>query len=228
MTAAFEETTVLALHEPSCLTSHDGSIVRGAGGRSTSFAAAALRGAAAAGPNTHVIVTHLHLAPAALAYIARGASLTTMLCGIEAWQPVTRMQCAALSRAMRLIAISNFTRDRFKAANPRFADRDVDVCHLGVEPSASDGVMPAASPAALIVGRMARDERYKGHDLLLDIWREVAAAVPGAALRIVGDGDDRARLEQKAESLGLAGQVTFFGRLDDDALRGVPSAAPRS
>ena len=47
-------------------------------------------------------------------------------------------------------------------------------------------------PSALIVGRMAVDERYKGHDALLEIWRDVAAAVPGAVLRIVGDGDDRA------------------------------------
>ena len=51
---------------------------------------------------------------------------------------------------------------------------------------------------------MAGDERYKGHDALLEIWRDVVAAVPGASLRVVGDGDDRQRLERKAAELDLA------------------------
>jgi phosphatidylinositol alpha-1,6-mannosyltransferase len=84
--------------------------------------------------------------------------------------------------------------------------------------------MPAAvraaggPPSALIVGRMAVDERYKGHDALLEIWPEVAAAVPGAVLRIVGDGDDRPRLQQKAAALSLGNQVVFLGRVSDERL----------
>jgi phosphatidylinositol alpha-1,6-mannosyltransferase len=180
--------------------------------------ASALRSAASADRRTRVIVTHLHLAPAALAFSARGASLTTMLCGVEAWRPVSRLQRAALDRAAQLIAISRFTREGFQHANPRFVGRVVDVCHLGVEPLAGGDQAPAGPPSALIVGRMAGDERYKGHDPLLEIWRDVAAAVPGASLRIVGDGDDRARLEHKAATLELGDRVRFLGRLDDQAL----------
>ena len=43
--------------------------------------------------------------------------------------------------------------------------------------------------------------------------------MPGAVLRIVGDGDDRPRLEQKAAALDLGAQIVFLGRLDDAALR---------
>jgi phosphatidylinositol alpha-1,6-mannosyltransferase len=168
---------------------------------------------------TRVIVTHLHLAPAALAFAARGASLTTMLCGVEAWTLVSRPQRAALEHAARLIAISRYTRDGFQQANPRFAARAIEVCHLGVEPLADMEAAPAVPPSALIVGRMASDERYKGHDALLEIWPDVGAAVPGASLRIVGDGDDRARLEDKAVSLALGDRVTFLGRVDDEALQ---------
>jgi phosphatidylinositol alpha-1,6-mannosyltransferase len=217
VTATFADVTVLALHEPPTVTHLDGARVSGAGGHRSRFVATALRRAASADRHTTVIVTHLHLAPAALAFAARGASVTTMLCGVEAWQPVSRLQRAALDRA-RLIAISRFTRDRFHTANPHFAGRAVDVCHLGVEPLAAAEPAAGGAATALIVGRMAGDERYKGHDPLLEIWREVAAAVPGAALRIVGDGDDRPRLERKAASLGLADQATFLGALDDDAL----------
>jgi len=144
--------------------------------------------------------------------------VTALLCGVEAWKPISRLQRAALDRAARLIAISQFTRDGFLAANPHFAGRTIDVCHLGVEPAPDAGPAAAGPPSALIVGRMAADERYKGHDPLLEIWRDVATAVPGATLRIVGDGDDRERLERKAASLGLDDCVTFLGRLDQDML----------
>lgn len=216
--ATFDAVTVLALHEPSSVTGFGRARVCGADGRAARFVAAALRGAASADRHTSVIVTHLHLAPAALAFSARGASVSAMLCGVEAWKPLNRLQRAALDRAARLIAISQFTLDRFKAANPRFAGRAVDVCHLGVEPLPGAARAESGPPSALIVGRMAGDERYKGHDPLLDIWRDVTAAVPGALLRIVGDGDDRARLERKAASLGLGDRVVFLGRLDERLL----------
>lgn len=215
----FDEALVLALHEPPSVTRLGGARVRGAGGQSWRFIAEACRGALSADRRTSVIVTHVHLAPAALAFAARGASLTTILCGVEAWRPVTRWQQTALDRASRLIAISRFTRTGFLDANPRFANRTVDVCHLGVEDLPSAAPQTALPPAALIVGRMAADERYKGHDPLIEIWRDVLAAVPGATLRIVGDGDDRQRLAAKAASLGLGDSVAFLGGLDEDALR---------
>ncbi len=219
VTDTFDHATVLALHEPESVTRLGPATVRGAGGQSWRFVAAALRLAASADRRTRVIVTHLQLAPAALALAARGASVITILCGVEAWRPVSWLQGTALDRAARLMAISHFTRDGFQKANPRFAGHAVDVCHLGIEPVAGADHAPAGPPSALIVGRMAVDERYKGHDPLLDVWREVTAAVPGASLRIVGEGDDRIRLEQKAASLALGDRVIFLGRLDDEAVR---------
>jgi len=132
---------------------------------------------------------------------------------------LSRLQTAALDRAARLIAISQFTRAGFLKANPRFVDRAVEVCHLGVDVVPGDDQAPAGPPSALIVGRMASDERYKGHDSLLEIWRDVVAVVPGATLRIVGEGDDRVRLEEKAAMLALGDRVLFLGRLDEDALQ---------
>ena len=219
VTGTFDDATVLALHEPTSVTRFGRAGVHGADGRSWRFVTAALRAAASADRHTTVIVTHLHLAPAALAFTARGASLTTMLCGVEAWKPLNRLQCAALDRTARLMAISQFTRDRFQQANPQFAGRAVGVCHLGVESLPDADHAAGGPPSALIVGRMAGDERYKGHDPLLEIWRDVAAAVPGAALRVVGDGDDRVRLERRAAALDLGDRVTFLGRLDEDALQ---------
>jgi phosphatidyl-myo-inositol dimannoside synthase len=219
VTSSFDEVTVLALHEPASASRFDRATVHGGGGHRWRFVIDALRAAASANRHTHVIVTHLHLAPAALPFMFHGAPVTTMLCGVEAWRRVNRLEGEALHRAARLIAISQFTRAGFLKANPRFGDRRVDVCHLGVGAVPGDDQAPAGPPSALIVGRMARDERYKGHDCLLEIWRDVVAAVPDASLRIVGDGDDRVRLEGKAASLALGDRVLFLGRLDEDALQ---------
>jgi phosphatidylinositol alpha-1,6-mannosyltransferase len=71
-----------------------------------------------------------------------------------------------------------------------------------------------------MVGRMAA-----GHDLLIDVWPSVCAAVPGARLVIAGDGDDRARLHRRVEAEGLAAAVTFLGRVDDGALAALYSDA---
>src|SRR5262249_26087317 len=119
------------------------------------------------------------------------------------------------------LANSAHTARRFVEANPAFGGRSIGVCHLGAPDEVDDGAGPetADGPApgfALIVGRMAAAERYKGHDLLLDVWPKVAAAVPDARMVVVGGGDDRARLEARAAALG--GGVVFAGSLAPAAL----------
>jgi phosphatidylinositol alpha-1,6-mannosyltransferase len=117
-----------------------------------------------------------------------------------------------------LVAISRHTAQRFKAANPRFAGAPIDVCHPGLPARAVEAATTAAAPAALIVGRLAADEGYKGHALLLEAWPRVLERHPDAQLWIVGDGDDRQRLESLAVRLGLRDVVTFMGRVSDREL----------
>ena len=72
----------------------------------------------------------------------------------------------------------------------------------------------------LTVGRMASCERYKGHD-------HVIAAIPDLVRRghdvvylIIGEGDDRARLEEIARKIGVAERVRFLGAVDQEHLAG--------
>ena len=122
VTRACEEVTVLALHEADRSTFDDVD-VEGSGGRSSHFVTAAARWAVSADRPATVIVNHLHLAPAALAFAARGASLLTIVHGVEAWKPLTWLQRVALDRSERIVAVSAYSRDRFRAANPHFAQR---------------------------------------------------------------------------------------------------------
>ena len=56
-------------------------------------------------------------------------------------------------------------------------------------------------------------ERYKGHDMLIEVWPIVRRSVPDARLVIAGDGDDVERLRAKA-----ADGIEFAGRVDEPRL----------
>jgi phosphatidylinositol alpha-1,6-mannosyltransferase len=75
------------------------------------------------------------------------------------------------------------------------------------------------TPTVLIVGRMLSAERYKGHDELLEAWPRIVAACGDARLVIVGDGDDRPRLQAKAAALGIDSSVCFTGFVSQARLR---------
>lgn len=66
-----------------------------------------------------------------------------------------------------------------------------------------------------VIGTVARLVESKGVAPLLASLREVLAQIPQATLLIVGDGDDRARLERLAAQQGLAHAVRFAGSLPD-------------
>jgi len=197
-----------------------GMVYRWAGGNRARYVSWALRASPRSHRATLVVVGHVQLAPAALPLIARGARAALILYGVEAWRRLPPVQQLLARCATTRIAISRHSAGRFQAANPSCASLPVEICTLAL-PSSSDAVEAHASGRgfALIVGRLAGAERYKGHDLLLELWPLIVRDVPGATLMVVGDGDDRARLEAKAATLGLGGAVRFLGRVTDAHLR---------
>jgi phosphatidylinositol alpha-1,6-mannosyltransferase len=211
---------VISLHDafPESGERADVEMYGAAGGRARFLAMASaisLRCSAA----TEIVCSHLHLAPAAALVAWRGGRTTTVLCGIEAWVPLRQTEAWALDRAT-LVAISHHTVARFQEANPSFASRDVAVCHPGLPDrvAAPDGASTPGGSPAMIVARISADERYKGHDELLELWPGVLARKPDARLVVAGDGSDRPRLEERARSMGLSAVVSFVGRVSDAEL----------
>jgi phosphatidylinositol alpha-1,6-mannosyltransferase len=147
-----------------------------------------------------------------------------LLCGIEAWDPALSDDRKRMLRAATLrLAISDYTAARVRAAHPDIGP--IVPCPLALLP---DPAEPTALECAivdrirersvLVVGRMSSSERYKGHDELLECWGRIIAQVPDAQLVIAGQGDDLARLREKAGSLGISGSVLFLGFVADDTL----------
>jgi len=95
----------------------------------------------------------------------------------------------------------------------------VDTSHY--RPRPDDGVARAElgiAPGVPVLGSVGRLEPIKGYDVMLSAfarlraqWRDGLAPV----LVLVGDGSERARLEQDARQAGIADGVRFLGWRDD-------------
>jgi phosphatidylinositol alpha-1,6-mannosyltransferase len=70
-------------------------------------------------------------------------------------------------------------------------------------------------PVILTVGRL---QKRKGHDQMIRAIGAIRATAPDVLYAIVGDGEERAPLEQLAAREGLSGHVQFLGERDDATL----------
>lgn len=168
-----------------------------------------------------VLFGHLGLARAQRLLLPRmRAPYAMFLHGVEAWASLSGGDRRRVGEARLRIANSRFTARRVAQANPDLGP--IAVCPLALLPDVSDArVVPAPArqvPRVLIVGRLAADEAYKGHDQLIDAWPEVTACVPDAELVIVGAGDDEPRLRAKAEQMAGRRGITFMGFVDRETL----------
>jgi glycosyltransferase EpsF len=67
----------------------------------------------------------------------------------------------------------------------------------------------------LVIGHVGRFMPQKNHTFLLDIFAEVHRRKPDSVLLLIGDGELRQSMEEKAKRLGLEGSIMFLGARDD-------------
>lgn len=90
-----------------------------------------------------------------------------------------------------------------------------DVFTLGPAPAGlRDRLKLGAGPVLLTVGRLASNERYKGHEPVFSVLSRLREKYPNLIHVVAGDGDDRARLESVAAELA-PGAVRFLGFVPD-------------
>lgn len=164
-----------------------------------------------------VLVWHLGLLKLLPFFRVRGARVALFLHGIEAWRRSDALTRARLRRVDLFLANSEHTWTRFVDVNPGLRLARHRVVHLGIDtPDESEPAPPGDPPAAVMLGRLNRDEGYKGHRELIGAWPLVLQRRPDARLWIVGDGDLREDLERQARRAGVADRVRFWGHVDEE------------
>ena len=104
---------------------------------------------------------------------------------------VDRLGTAALRRADAVRTVSPYTTGLAREIGVEPAA--TFPAYMDLEPFLGERRPLPEQPSVLFVGVL---ERYKNVDGLAEAWRSVAARVPGARLRIVGDGSLRGVVEQ--------------------------------
>ncbi|WJV66987.1 glycosyltransferase family 4 protein [Pectobacteriaceae bacterium CE70] len=65
------------------------------------------------------------------------------------------------------------------------------------------------------LGILATMRSWKGHAYLLEAWKKLSQDYPQWQLLMVGDGPQRAALEQQVAQMGMTGRIVFLGNRDD-------------
>ncbi|MBP6508136.1 MAG: glycosyltransferase family 4 protein [Opitutaceae bacterium] len=172
-----------------------------------------------------------HLGQLAVARLAQLFNPSLRYClvahGIEVWRPYTLMERWALRGAHRILCVSDFTRRQIQRFYPAMPAARIVVVPNTLDPFISAEATGIAqtttntteNPVILSVGRLSFADAYKGFDTLIEALPAVRHQFPNARLRIVGDGDDLARLKALAQAHGVSDAVEFTGRISDEALR---------
>lgn len=180
-----------------------------------------------------VFCGHVHLVPLA-ALIARmtGAKLVVQAHGIEVWSQLRAAWRRAIEQSDLVLCVSRYTR---KIVLDQIAIPPERVMVLSN--TVADVFTPGGDTAfrirqgwenkriLLTVGRLDSRERYKGQDRVIAILPELVAHGHDVVYLIVGDGDDRSRLEQIARETGVEDRVHFLGALETNHLVEVYRAA---
>ncbi|GAX42127.1 glycosyltransferase [Tolypothrix sp. NIES-4075] len=176
-----------------------------------------------------IITSHLNFT--VVAYLLKrlkGIPYWTVAHGVDAWNITNPTLKNALYHADRILAVSNYTRDRL------LKEQNLDPSKISLLPNTFDPSrfkidgkplhllerykLKAEQPIILTVTRLARSDGYKGYDKILQALPEIKRQLPDVHYILVGKGDDRLRIEQLIVQLNLQDCVTLAGFVADSEL----------
>jgi phosphatidylinositol alpha-1,6-mannosyltransferase len=198
--------------------------IAGCAGRRTRFVARAL--AELAKPHDLVVVGQVDFGPIALvSHVLRPrVPVVTLTYGIDVWRTLPLHKRAGLRIADRVVSISKYTAAKLTT------EQGIDPPAITIIPCTMDEdfyndvtawqALGQAGIATrlLTISRMSKRDADKGIDYAIAALPAVRTRVPDVNYTIIGDGDDRPRLEQLARDCGVADIVRFAGRVPDQQL----------
>jgi glycosyltransferase involved in cell wall biosynthesis len=180
-------------------------------------------------PPDLIISTHLNFTPVAW-YLKKTKNIPYLAVahGIEAWDIKNPLIKKALKNADRILAVSHYTRDKL------LSEQHLDPTKVVVLPNTFDSKrfniaskpqyllekynLRPKQPVILTVARLAEVERYKGYDRVFEALPKIRESIPDIHYVLVGEGNDRPRVERLIVKLGLQDCVTLAGFVPDKHL----------
>ncbi|MFA4903613.1 MAG: glycosyltransferase family 4 protein [Desulfobaccales bacterium] len=165
---------------------------------------------------------HIKLLPVAiLAKLVTKAPLLLIIYGVDAWTPLKNIFLKYfLSKVDKIISISEITKQRFMRWSQVTQEKFYILPNAIIQKNYGVGAKSMElverynlkdKTVLMTLGRLSAEEKYKGFDEIMELLPELAKQIPNIAYVIVGDGDDRPRLEAKAKSLGVGERIVFTG-----------------
>jgi len=176
-----------------------------------------------------IISTHLNFALVAY-WLKRLAGIPYWIVahGFEAWDVQRPELRQAIEHADQILAVSQYTRMRL------LKEQNIDPDRVSLLPNTFDPnrfqiaakpqhlleryQLADHQPVILTVNRLAAGESYHPYDRVLAALPQIRQTIPDIHYLIVGQGDDRARLEQLIIEQQLQNHVTLTGFVPDHEL----------
>ena len=207
------------------------SYVASAAGSKLKFLKECLRQLFSKGKFDLIVCGHLHLLPFAFFLkLFYRCPMVPLIYGVEAWMPTTHGMANYLSSKVdAFISIRKLTAHRFKKwagiENAKFyyLPNCIDESKYGINEKRTDlmGKYNLYDKKVIMTaGRMDPIEyplhlkplnQKKGFDEVLELLPDLRKLVPNIVYLVVGDGNDKSRLEKKAKALGVNDIVCFSG-----------------
>lgn len=149
-----------------------------------------------------------------------GIPYTIITYGKEVWEPLAPKYQKAMRQADSIWTISRYTRDRTCELNSLNPDKfqivpcTVDENIFTTGPTRAhllEKYNLVGAKILMTVARLRSTDSYKGVDVTIKALPEIAKSFPNVKYLVIGRGDDRPRLAELADHLGVAERVIFVG-----------------
>jgi len=177
-----------------------------------------------------IVCSILGLAPIAAAIRFVYRTPFWVIChGTEVWGPLLPHKRFAFRQSELLLSVSHFTAKKLSEVH-KIPQEKVSILHNAI-PDDFERLLPARAAdggseggvlsrerTLLSVGSLTRVHAYKGFDTVIRALPLAIKRVPNLNYVIVGDGDDRPRLEKLTSEHRVGKFVTFAGSVSDAQL----------
>ncbi len=158
-----------------------------------------------------ILVLHVKLAPVAFGLGRLLGVPFVQYVHAKEMREVPGLARLAVRSAEAIIGVSSYSAELAREAGASAAR--IRIIHNGIVLPSTSNAGKSPTPMLITVSRL--EDRYKGHDVMLEAMPSIRRQVPEVQWIVVGEGDLRRELERRAQEIGVGDCVTFVGEVAD-------------